>query len=64
MDLDEIYCDASEFYHPNASDNCEKQRICRRNTVKTVLRSKNYERHDARKHFEVGKNIHLLHVIF
>ena len=36
MDSHEKHCDANEFYHPNASDNCEKQRICRRNTGKTV----------------------------
>ena len=29
MDSDENYCDANEFYHPNASDNCEEQRIYR-----------------------------------
>lgn len=31
-----VNCDANEFYHRNASDNCEKQRICRRNTGKCV----------------------------
>ena len=38
MDSHENYCYANEFYHLNASDNCEKQRIRRRNTGKTVTK--------------------------
>ena len=34
MDSDENYCDVNAFYHPNASENCEKQRMWKNVTKK------------------------------
>ena len=34
--VNKTHYDANDFYHPNATDNCKKQRICGRYTGKIV----------------------------